>query len=153
MAAELSLVKKSKNCVAVVKSALCDISNGYPQKASTKLHRLRDDSVLLAAEAEKLVKKLETVEKYFIAKEESIVEEIGKLGHREDLKGEKNSENARLGMHRRVLRDEQSRLLSAQDALREAECKLEKAERDAKTSNQSYSRCIHFRNSWSGSGC
>ena len=79
MAAELSLVEKSKNCVAVVKSALHDISNGYTQKASTKLHRLRDDSVLLAAEAEKLVKRLETVEKYFLEKEESIVEEIGKL--------------------------------------------------------------------------
>ena len=76
----------------------------HMQKASTKLHRLRDDSVLLAAEAEKLVKKLETVEKYFLAKEESIVEEIGKLCRiEEDLTGEKNSEDARLGMHGRVL--------------------------------------------------
>ena len=134
MAAELSLVKKGKNCVAVVKSALHDISNGYLEYASTKLHGLRDDSLLLAAEAEKLTKRLETVEKYFIAKEESVHKEIGKLGRREeDLKGEKNIEETRLGKHRSVLRDEQSRLSSAQDELREAERKLDKAQRDAKT--------------------
>ena len=133
MATELSLVKKGKNCVAVVKSALRDISNGYPQNASTKLHGLRDDSVLLAAEAEKLVKRLETVERYFIAKGESLLGEIGKLGRtEEDLKREKDSEEARLGGHRNVLRDEQSRLSSAQDDLREAESNLEKAEQDAK---------------------
>ena len=134
MATELSLVKKGKNCVAVVKSALRDISNGYPQNASTKLNGLRDDSVLLAAEAEKLVKRLETVERYFIAKGESLLGEIGKLGRtEEDLKREKDSEEARLGSHRSVLRDEQSRLSSAQDELREAERKLEKAEQDAET--------------------
>ena len=134
MAAELSLVKKGKNCVAVVKSALHDISNGHPNHASRKLHRLRHDSLLLEAEAEKLTKRLETVENYFIAKDESILEEIGKLGRREeDVKGKKTIEESRLAQHRSVLQDEQSRLSSAQDQLREAERKLDKAERDAIT--------------------
>lgn len=120
--------KKGGECVAVVKSALDDISKGQVENASTKLRRLREDSDRLVAEAERLVKRLEKVETHYIHQEERVQKEIGKLGCLElDLKREKSSREAELDGNQSILRDNQSKLSSAENEVEDAKRKLEQA--------------------------
>lgn len=120
--------KKGSECVAVVKSALDDISRGRAKNASTKLCSLREDSDRCAAEAEQLVKRLEKVEAHYISEVERVQGEIGNLGCKElDLKREKDSEEATLDGNRNVLRDNESTLRSAEREVRDAEDELEEA--------------------------
>jgi DNA repair exonuclease SbcCD ATPase subunit len=123
--------KKVSKCVAVVESVLSDISKGLVQNASAKLQRLREDSDHLTAEAEGLVSRLEKVESYYICQEEKVLNEIGNVGRKEsDLSREKSNEEARLKGKQQILRDNESRLRSAEHNVWDAQRELEKRIRE-----------------------
>jgi DNA repair exonuclease SbcCD ATPase subunit len=123
--------KKVSKCIAVVESVLSDISKGLVQNASAKLQRLREDSDHLTAEAKRFVSRLEEVESYYICREEKVFNEIGNLGRKEsDLSREKSNEEARLEGKRKVLRDNESRLRSAEHNVWNAQREVEKRKRE-----------------------
>ena len=127
--------KKGTECVALVKGALADASNGLVQDASIKLQRLKEDSIHLAAEAGQMVKKLEEEEAHFMKKEEALMREMGGLGcQEEDLEREKNSEQAYLDGKKQVLRDNESKLRSAESAVEDAEERLRREEEKERNS-------------------
>ena len=125
--------KKGSECVAVVKSALADISKGQARKASAKLNKLRKDSACLAEEAEQLATRFQKIEAYYICQEEAIRKEIGELGCNElELTAQKSSEVAQLESNRAILQDNGSKLRSAEGELRDAEEKLKRAKKKKK---------------------
>lgn len=112
-----------------VKDVLVDIKNGLD--VSTKLHRLREDSDRLSAEAQQLAKRFEGVEAYYISQVETIQREIGDLGQREEeLKKKKQSEMVNLEFKQSVLRQNKQELSSAEVELTRAKQKLEKAKEE-----------------------
>jgi TolA-binding protein len=126
---------KASECVAVVESVLDDISKGLVQNASAKLQRLREDSDHFIAEAEQLISRLVKVENRYISKGEKAFIEIGNLGRKEsDLRSEKGNEEARLEGKRSVLRDNESRLSSAEHGHKNAQQELERRKRDKENS-------------------
>lgn len=126
-----ALVKKGKNCVAVVKNALDDIANGRGENASKKLSVLKDDGNLLAKEADQLAKRLEAVERFYQDKDAEILREVGNLNRKEsDLQNQKSGVESQLAGQRSVLRDNESKMSSAEDSLRDAERKRRNAEEE-----------------------
>ena len=126
-----SLVKKGKDCVAIAKDALDDISNGREKMAIKKLSDLQRDSRFLGDAAEQLAGRLEAVDKYYQNEDAEISRKIGELARKEsEVQRQRNEEESRLAAHQSVLRDNQDRLFSAEVRLRDAEHKLKKAQEE-----------------------
>ena len=124
-------MKKGKDCVAIAKNALDDISSGREAMALNKLSALQADGIFLADTAKQLAKRLEAVEKHYQQKDSEILREIGDLSRREnELKGKKSREESQLAAHQNVLQDNQNRLSSEESRLRDAERKLKNAEEE-----------------------
>lgn len=127
------LVKKGKNCIAVIKTVVDDIDNGCGESATRKLGELKNDSEFLAKEAAKLAKRLEAVDKHYQDKDAEILVEVGNLSRTEsELKSQQESVQSQLAGQRSLLQDNESRLSSAETMLQDAERKRRKAEKEEK---------------------
>ena len=126
-----SVVKKGKDCIAVVHNALDDIDSGKKQMALQKLSFLQEDGELLVRAAEQLAKRLEAVDRYYQEKDSEILREISDLAKREaQLKSQKHEEESQLAAQKSRLQDNEDTLSSAEQDLRNAERQRKKAEED-----------------------
>ena len=133
MSGHHSIVKKGKDCIAIAKNALNDISSGREEMARKKLSALQKDGNLLAEAAKELAERLEAVDKHYQGKDEELLRQIGNLhGQESQLQSQQNVEQSQLTAQQNVLYDNESRLSSAEGNLRDAERKRRKAEEEEK---------------------
>ena len=133
MSSDHSLVKKGKDCVAVAKNALDDITSGKEEMALEKLSALQKDGSFLVDTAKQLAERLEAVDKHYQIKDAELLRQIGDLNRQESqLKSQKSAEESQLAAQQNVLSDNRNRLSSAEDSLRDAEHKRRKAEKEEK---------------------
>ena len=128
-----SVIKKGKDCIAVVHNALDDIDSGRKRMALQKLSSLQKDGELLVYAAEQLTERLEAVDRYFQKKDSEKLREISNLAKREtQLKSQKLEEESQLAAQRSRLQDNEYRLSSAEEDLRNAKRRRRKAEEEEK---------------------
>ena len=127
----MALVKKGRDCVAAVSTALQNIQQGKPEAASKQLVSLKKDGNELTEQTQNLVKRFEPVELYYRKEEEEIMRKIGEFGRREkELQGRKMNVEATLASKRSILQDRRNQLEQARSNLRSAENKLEREKRE-----------------------
>ena len=133
MSGHYSIVKKGKDCIAITKNALNDISSGREEMAIKKLSALQKDGNFLAEAAKELAEWLEAVDQHYQGKDEELLRQIGNLhGQESQLQSQQNVEQSQLTAQQNVLYDNESRLSSAEGNLRDAERKRRKAEEEEK---------------------
>ena len=133
MSGHHSIVKKGKDCIAIAKNALNDISSGREEMAIKKLSALQKDGIFLAEAAKELAERLEVVDTHYQGKDDELLRQIGNLhGQESQLKSQQSIEQSQLTAQQNVLYDNQSRLSSAEGNLRDAERKRRKAEEEEK---------------------
>ena len=82
MSGHHSIVKKGKDCIAIAKNALNDISSGREEMAIKQLSALQKDGNFLAEAANELAERLEAVDNHYQGKDEELLRQIGNLnGH------------------------------------------------------------------------
>ena len=82
MSGHHSIVKRGKDCIAITKNALNDISSGREEMAIKKLSALQKDGNFLAEAAKELAEWLEAVDQHYQGKDEELLQQIGNLnGH------------------------------------------------------------------------
>ena len=129
----MALVKKGRDCVAAVSTALQYINDGKLEAASKQLVSLKKDGEELTKQTQTLVKRLEPVELHYRKEEEEIMRKIGELGRREEeLKGRKRNVEADLVGKRALLQDNTRRLQEAKSNFAQAEAVLRKAKKKRK---------------------
>ena len=124
----MDIVRRGKNCLQVVTDVLTEIKSGNSMGANSKLHSLKQDAGILEREADKLVQRLEAVDKNYQKNDEDLSSQVGELGVRENqLNSEKHNIESTLAGQQSVLRDKESQLSSAESNLQAAERKLQSA--------------------------
>ena len=127
----MALVKKGRDCVAAVSTALQNIQQGKPEAASKQLVSLKKDGNELTEQTQNLVKRFEPVELHYRKEEEEIMQKIGEFGRREkELQGRKMNVEATLASKRSILQDRRNQLEQARSNLRSAENRLEREKRE-----------------------
>ena len=117
-----ALVRKGKNCIALVESFCSDITRGSLDQASAKLTTLEIDGKELASMAERKAQELEVVEQKCQSQIEELQREIGTLGcEEEEITKRKLNVESTLSGQQAKLREMNSTLTSAENSLRQAE--------------------------------
>ena len=122
-----AIARRGRDCVALARDAKDDIDGSREEMALINLSTLHRNGSLLADEAKQLAKRLDAVDKHYQEKDTEILREIGDLSRREnELKNQKGWEENQLPAHQNVLQENQIRLSSEENRLRNAERKKEK---------------------------
>ena len=128
---ESTIVRKGKDCVALVNTALAQIRAGNLGDASLQLDTMKEDVSELAAQAEALATRLEKVEEHYRQQGEDLQRKIGEYGCKEeDLRRQKSSVESSLTGQQSVLQSNQTQLTDARNALSNAQRKRREKEEE-----------------------
>ena len=131
---EIDIVRKSKDCVALVESVCTDISDGNISMTEESLQTLVKDGEELVKISEQRASAIEKKEEKKLQEVEEIQRQISELGRQEEETKRRQSERqSTLNSRQAVLDDERRKLSNAESDLRNAEERVDQAKNDAES--------------------